>query len=167
MTGSNRDNFDASNSGKMTASESASATAPPQPLLEYVCHPAARNRTITLLTTAFLFICVMLVWLISQSVFMTVLSVVILFGSLAGFYTRTRYCFYDDYLTAKTPLQTLKKEWRQFRSFYPDKNGVLLSPFARPTRLENFRGLYVKFTANRESVMAIVRSKIAFEDDES
>jgi len=138
-----------------------------QPLLEYVCYPAGRNRTITILTTVFLVICVILVWLIAKSIFMTILSVVILFGSLAGFYTRTRYRLYDSYLTVKTPLSTLKKEWTQYRSFYPDNNGVLLSPFTRPTRMENFRGLYVKFAGNKEQVMAIVRSKISFEADES
>jgi hypothetical protein len=138
-----------------------------QPLLEYVCYPAGRNRTVTILTTVFLVICVILVWLISKSIFMTVLSVMILFGSLAGFYTRTRYRLYDSYLTVKTPLSTLKKEWAQYRSFYPDKNGVLLSPFTRPTRMENFRGLYVKFAGNKEQVMGIVRSRISFEADES
>ena len=152
---------------KVAPSDANATAAQGQPILEYVCYPAGRNRTITLLTTVFLLVCVVSVWLISQSPFMTVLSAVILFGSLAGFYTRTRYCFYADYLTARTPLQTLKKEWKQFRSYYPDKNGVLLSPFTRPTRLENFRGLYIKFASNKEQVMAIVRSKITFDGDES
>ncbi len=135
-------------------------------LLQYVCHPAARNLTITILTSLFLILCVALVWLISRSYFMTMLAVIILFGSLAGFYTRTRYYFYDDHLVTATMLHTIKKEWTLFRSFYPDRNGVLLSPFARPTRLENFRGLYIKFAGNKDKVMAIVRSKIDFREDE-
>jgi hypothetical protein len=137
----------------------------PEPLLKYVCHPARRDMRITVLATVFIAVCVVLVWLISYSPLLTFLAVLILFGSLGGFYFPTRYTFYDDHLIVKTTLQTLRKEWSQFRSFYPDKNGVLLSPFARPTRLENFRGLYIKFASNRDQVMQIVRSKIDFEVD--
>lgn len=134
-------------------------------LYEYVCHPAKRNMTITALTTAFLAICVLLVWLTSYSLLLTTLAVLILFGSMNGFYFPTRYFFYHDHLAVKTTIQTLKKNWNQYRSFYPDKNGVLLSPFGRPRRLENFRGLYIKFAGNRDRVMEIIRSKIDFTED--
>jgi hypothetical protein len=139
--------------------------AAPAPLYEYVCHPAKRNTAITVLTTVFLIICVILVWLISFSPFMVGLSILILFGSLAGFYFPTRYYFYDDHLTIKTALHSLRKDWTLFRSFFPDRNGVLLSPFARPTRLENFRGTYVKFEGNRDKVMAIVRARIDYREE--
>jgi len=136
-----------------------------QPLLEYLCHPARRNTTITALTTVFVIICTILVWLISYSIILTALAVLILFGSLTGFYFPTRYLFYDDHFIVKTAVQSLRKEWKQYRSFYPDKNGVLLSPFGRPTRLENFRGIYIKFSCNRDRVLDLVRSKIKFEKD--
>ena len=135
------------------------------PLLEYRCHPAARNIAITVLTTIFVIVCVILVWLISYSPLLTVLGVLILFGSLAGFYFPTRYYFYNDYFVVRTLVQSLKKEWNLYRSYYPDKNGVLLSPFAHPSRLENFRGLYVKFAGNRDQVMGIIRSKIEHEEE--
>jgi hypothetical protein len=134
----------------------------PKPIFEYVCHPAKRNRTITILTTIFLIICVILVWLISFSPFLVGLAIVILFGSLTGFYFPTRYYFYDDHVLIKTTIQALRKDWSLFRSYYPDRNGVLLSPFSHPTRLENFRGTYVKFERNRDRVMEIVRSKIDY-----
>jgi hypothetical protein len=142
-------------------------TASVEPILAYVCHPAKRDMRITALTTLFIIVCVVLVWLITYSIFMTGLAVLILFGSLSGFYFPTRYYFYDDHLIVRTTVQKLRKEWSQFRSYYPDKNGVLLSPFVRPTRLENFRGLYIKFAGNRDRVLEIVKSKIdSGEDDE-
>lgn len=134
-------------------------------MLDFVCHPARRDARITALVTIFIVICIVIVWLISFSPLLTGLAVLILFGSLAGFYFPTRYTLFDDHLLVKTKMQTLRKEWSQYRSYFPDKNGVLLSPFGRPTRLENFRGLYVKFSGNREEVMNIVRSKIDFEGD--
>lgn len=143
----------------------ASGGEAPTPIYQYVCHPARRNRTITVLTTVFLVVCVVLVWLISFSPFLVGLAVVILFGALAGFYFPTRYVFYDDHLLVKTTIQTLRKDWSLFRSYYPDRNGVLLSPFPRPTRLENFRGTYVRFERNRDRVMEIVGSKIAYREE--
>jgi hypothetical protein len=137
-----------------------------KPRLEYVCHPAKRNMTVTLLTTVLLIVCVILVWLISYSIILTGLAVLILFGSLAGFYFPTRYVFYDDHFLVISKVQTQRKEWSQYRSFYPDKNGVLLSPFTRPTRLENFRGIYIKFAGNRDKVLEIVRDRIAFREAE-
>lgn len=143
----------------------AAGNPTPTPIYEYVCHPAKRNMTITALTTVFLIVCVILVWLISFSLFMVALSILILFGSLSGFYFPTRYRFYDDHLLVKTTIQSLRKDWSLFRSYYPDKNGVLLSPFARPTRLENFRGTYVKFESNRDKVMEIVRAHIDYREE--
>jgi len=148
----------------------ATKDSPPAPsddstaIYEYVCHPARRNTAITILTTIFLLVCVILVWFISFSLFMVALALLILFGALAGFYFPTRYIFYDDHIVIKTLIQTLPKRWAQFRSYYPDRNGVLLSPFGHPTRLENFRGAYIRFERNRDRVMEIVRSKIAFEE---
>jgi hypothetical protein len=57
-------------------------------------------------------------------------------------------------------MQELRKKWSQYRSCYPDKNGVLLSPFVRPSRLENFRGTYIRFWNNREEVVSFVKTMI-------
>ncbi|MEZ5357352.1 MAG: hypothetical protein R3F48_00885 [Candidatus Zixiibacteriota bacterium] len=140
-----------------------SAVEQPEPLLEYICHPAKRNRRITVLTTMVIIVCIVLTYFITYSAFMTILAGVILFGALAQFYFPTRYIFFDHAVHIKTTTQTLKKEWSLYRSYYADKNGVLLSPFGRPTRLENFRGQYIRFSGNRDEVMNIVKSKINFE----
>ena len=52
-----------------------------------------------------------------------------------------------------------------FRSFYTDKNGVLLSPFIAPSRLENFRGLYITFDNNRDAVLDFVKEHVISPDD--
>jgi hypothetical protein len=147
------------------SSQATQETSEGKPLYAYLCHPARRSKPITIMVTVFLTICVILVWMISFSVLLTAVAVAILFGSLGSFYFPTRYRFYDDHFVVKTTLQEQKKQWSQFRSYYIDKNGVLLSPFVRPTRLENFRGVYLKFAGNRDRVMELVRSKIDFEED--
>ena len=89
-----------------------------------------------------------------------ILAFLILFGSLSSFYFPTHYRLTDKEITIKTKMQTITKKWSQYRTFYPDKNGVLLSPFVRPSRLENFRGIYIKFWYNKDEVVDFVRGQL-------
>ncbi|HDL04171.1 MAG TPA: hypothetical protein ENH25_08560 [candidate division Zixibacteria bacterium] len=128
--------------------------------LEWICHPAKKNMRTTVLVTIFLFVVIGAVYYATGSVWFGILAVVILFGSLASFYFPTRYRLTEDGIFVKTTAQNLQKKWSQYRSYYMDKNGVLLSPFVRPSRLENFRGVYLKFWYNKEEVMAFVKEQM-------
>jgi len=129
-------------------------------ILDWICHPAKRNMKVTVGVSILIAILVVVVYYATFSVWFTILGFLILTGSLAGFYFPSHYQFTKDKIIIKTKMQTLEKKWSQYRSYYSDKNGVLLSPFARPSRLENFRGIYIKFWYNKEEVMAIVKDKI-------
>jgi len=147
-----------------TAAEKAEPSGTDGESLEWVCHPARRNMTVTLAVSVFILVLVVVIYYVTFSVLFGILAFVILFGSLAGFYFPTRYRLSDDSIMVKTTTQTLRKKWSQYRTFYPDKNGILLSPFARPTRLENFRGMYIKFWNNRERVISFVAARIGSPD---
>jgi len=92
--------------------------------------------------------------------FFGLLGLVILGGSMMPFFLPTHYWFTDRAVHKRYLGIAQRRAWAEFRSSYPDANGVLLSPFARPSRLENFRGLYVRFENNREAVLAIVNDKV-------
>ncbi len=129
-------------------------------ILDWVCHPAKRNMKVTVAVSVFIVILVAAVYYATYSVWFTILGFLILTGSLAGFYFPSHYRFTENKIIVKTTMQNLVKKWSQYRSYYADKNGVLLSPFARPSRLENFRGIYIKFWNNKDEVMAIVKDKV-------
>lgn len=128
--------------------------------LEWVCHPAKKNPRVTVLVTVFLLVLIGLVYYATSSVWFGVLAVLILFGSLTSYFFPTRYKFTEDAIFVKTTTQNLQKKWSQYRSYYVDKNGVLLSPFVRPSRLENFRGIYIKFWFNKDEVVAFVKERM-------
>lgn len=136
-------------------------------ILEWICHPAKKNPKITVIVTLFLFVLVVMVYYMTYSVWFAILAVLILFGSLASFYFPTRYKLTTDEIIVITKMQALHKKWSQYRSVYPDKNGVLLSPFIKPSRLENFRGLYLRFWYNRDEVMAFVKERMSKEKTEN
>ena len=93
-----------------------------------------------------------------RSLFYSLFSAVVLFGSLSSFFLPVRYEFYTDHLKIRTLVRTVSKDWKEFRSFYVDKSGVLLSPFDKPSRLENFRGIYVRFgQADPEEIVKFIK----------
>ena len=147
---------------KTDPSEKAAADKPVDEdiILDWTCHPAKRNKKITVAVSVFIIILVAVVYYATFSVWFTILGFLILTGSLAGFYFPSHYRFTENKIIVRTTMQTLEKKWSQYRSYYADKNGVLLSPFARPSRLENFRGVYIKFWNNKDEVLAIVKDKI-------
>ncbi len=146
---------------KRTVTMSESQTQyPPGETLEWTCHPVKRNPLVSLLVSLFLVAVIVIVYYITASRLFGILAALIMFASLAKFYFPTTYRMTPEGITIKTTTQTLHKPWSTYRSYYPDKNGVLLSPFLQPSRLENFRGLYVMFAGNREEVLSYIKAHL-------
>jgi hypothetical protein len=129
-------------------------------VLEWTCHPVKRRPLVSVLVTLFIFAVVAVVFYTTESKAFGVLAAVVMLASLAKFYFPTTYSLTHKRITIKTTTQTLHKDWSIYRSCYPDKNGILLSPFVRPSRLENFRGVYLMFNNNRDEVISFVKAHI-------
>ena len=138
-------------------------SSPPEtgPALEWTVHPVKRRPLVSLAVSIFVILVAVCVYTWMESHWFTILALLIMLGSLAKFYFPTHYRLTDRSVTVKTTTQTLVKEWKLYRSCYPDKKGILLSPFVQPSRLENFRGLYIMFEGNNDAVTAFVRERIA------
>ncbi|HSG98833.1 MAG TPA: hypothetical protein VLB27_02220 [candidate division Zixibacteria bacterium] len=135
-------------------------SAEPEVRLEWVSQPMRRSLGKTLLAaTSILFAGLAAAW-VMDAPGMGLIAMVIMFATLAKFFLPTRYTFTDSGITVKTTTTKFTRPWHQFRSFYVDKNGVLLSPFATPSRLENFRGLYLTFEDNKAEVVAFLKDHV-------
>jgi len=128
--------------------------------LSWVSHPAADNLKRTFLVIIFLMAIFGGIYLTTESVVLTIVAVLIMAGSMSSFFTQTKYGLNEAGIEIKTLSGRRRFDWGRFRSYYPDKNGVLLSPFVRPSRLENFRGVYIRFAGNREAVVEFIKAKI-------
>lgn len=133
--------------------------------LRWQCHPVRRKPVVSALVSVFVVVICMLVLYSTESQMLTLLGMVVLFASLAKFYFPTSYELSDQGITVKTTTQTLKKRWSQYRSCWPDKNGVLLSPFVERSRLENFRGQYLMFEGNRDEVIRYIEEHLGKPDE--
>lgn len=129
--------------------------------IAWTVHPVKRKPWVSAIATLVVLLFSFLVYVSTESTFFCVLSLLVLFASLAKFYMPTRYTLTESEIIVKTTMQTLKKEWTLYRSCWPDKNGILLSPFVEQSRLENFRGLYLILGENREEAISFIKERLA------
>lgn len=98
--------------------------------------------------------------LIYREAVWVILAVVLLSGAVSPYFVVTYYRMDEEGVRLKQLLTRKKKPWTELRSWYPDRNGVLVSPFDRPSRLENFRGIYLRFGDKRAEVLSVLETKI-------
>jgi hypothetical protein len=128
--------------------------------LTWTSHPFKKNKRNTILVILFIILAPVIIFISTNSLFFLLLSLVILLGSLASFFFPTTYELSPNKIKVKFFINTRETEWGKYRSFYVDKNGVLLSPFAKPSRLENFRGIYLRFEQNKDEVVDFIKQRI-------
>lgn len=133
---------------------------PRREALTWISHPLKKNKRNTLLVILFLVLAPAIVFFSTRSLFFLLLSFLILLGSLSSFFLPTSYELSQERIRVKFFFNTKEMEWKKYRSFYVDKNGVLLSPFEKPSRLENFRGIYIRFNQNKEEVVNFLKERI-------
>ena len=128
--------------------------------IEWSVHPIKKNWKVSVGVVSFLVILCAAIYFSFHSIAFLILSIVIFVGSLAPFFFSTTYILQNDCVIVRSLLRGFSRQWDSFSSYYPDKNGVLLSPFSSPSRLENFRGIYVRFSHNRSEVVSFIREKM-------
>lgn len=131
--------------------------------LEWTVHPLKTNRKVSIGLIIFLIALCTSIYFSFDSLTFLILSVIFLVGSLSSFFLPTTYLLQDNCIIVKTIFRRSARKWDSFKRYYPDKNGVFLSPFLYPTRLENFRGLYVRFNNNKTEVVDFIKQKIGTE----
>lgn len=136
------------------------ADDPARVLFSWRSHPAKRGGRRLWIALGALTVIPLVLWPL-YGPFFGVMAFVILAGSLFPFFLPTRYVLYAGGLESVFLGVHRRFTWTQFRSYYPDPNGVLLSPFVHPSRLENFRGIYLRYNGQAEQVLRVVGERIA------
>lgn len=130
-------------------------------MLSWTVHPFVENWRKSVLLGLFLVLLLFFIYVGFQSIYIAVLSAIFLIGSLYKYFLPFHHHFEADRLVITSCCYKMERPWETFRSFYVDANGVLLSPFAHPTRLENFRGVYVRFGKHSpEEIVNFITNKI-------
>lgn len=89
-------------------------------------------------------------------------AAILLFGSLNDFFLPIRYELNEQGVEAKGLFSHTSLEWNRAKRFHLLADGVKVSPLAGPSRLEAYRGVFLRCSgATREQVVAIVRVRLA------
>ena len=132
--------------------------------LSWTVHPFVENWRKSVVLGLFLILLLFGIYWGFQSIYIAGLSAIFLIGSLYKYFLPFHHQCESDKIIITSCCYRLERSWESFRSFYVDANGILLSPFSRPTRLENFRGVYVRFGKHTpEDIIDFITSKIKSE----
>ena len=88
------------------------------------------------------------------------LSLGLLVASLSRYFFPTRYVLDGAGVGIFHLASRRQIPWGQIRRYTTDANGIFLSPFERPHRLETFRGNFLRFSGNREEVIRFVCTQV-------
>jgi hypothetical protein len=89
----------------------------------------------------------------------TLFSGVVLFGATARFFLPTSYRLDENGVRSRFLGISLGRPWKDFKRYEVYHNGVLLSPFDRPSRLDSFRGMFLLFGPKGEDVIEFIRGR--------
>lgn len=79
-------------------------------------------------------------------------------SALADFLFPVTFVLNSEGAEARMLLKKAAISWGNVKRYYLDNQGIKLSPLDRVTRIEAFRGVYLRFKDNKEEVIATVKS---------
>ena len=121
--------------------------------LSWFSHPA-KERPVAAAVVFFLMLAIYYyVYSVTESPVMVLVAVLVFLISLSTFFFPTRYTVNEKMVTIKYLYTSKERNLSAFRTIFPGRRGVLLSPFLGPSRLENYRGFYLRYGKdNKEEV---------------
>ncbi len=107
----------------------------------------------------------MVYYVMEKNVFMMVLAGVVFSVSLSTFFFPTTYIVDEQKVVIRYAFSARERNMTAFRRAVPESRGILLTPYLSPTRLENFRGFYLRYGKNNKAevdafIQEIIRRQI-------
>ncbi len=120
--------------------------------LEWTALPVRDDHPRSLILVALLVVIPLgLGWWLGGTLFGAI-AFVLLVASVGGYFVPTRYVLDGRGVRVESFGRSKFRPWDEFRNLYVHRDGVFLSPFERPSRLDPFRGLFLRFRGNAEEV---------------
>jgi hypothetical protein len=129
-------------------------------------HPARERPVAAMVVTLFILVVLYLVYNLSGSFIMVLVGILVFLLTLSTFYFPTRYTVDEKRVVIRYMFNIKSRNLSAFRSVYPGLRGVLLSPFLAPSRLENFRGFYLRYGKdNKAEVDSFLKDLLGEEEE--
>jgi hypothetical protein len=119
--------------------------------LTWKSHPARERPLTAALVIIFIFLTLVTVSAIMKSGLMVFLAAGIFILSLSAFFFPTTFTVDEKKVIIRYVFSVKERNLSAFRKCYPERHGILLSPYLSPSRLENFRGFYLRYGKNNKA----------------
>ena len=137
-------------------------TPPTAPELHWTVHPLRHEAPVkTALLVLIILVAPVLVALAFETTAFGFLAAVLLAASMSRYFAPTRYALLQEHVLIAHLGARRTTPWNRIRRRAVLPDGVFLSPFARPHRLDPFRGCFLRFRDNRDEVIAYVEARLA------
>jgi len=129
---------------------------------EWTVHPLAQEgRAKTGLLVAIIVGLTLGVFASFGGVGYSLVTLVVLLGALSRYWLPTHYCLDCEGIhSGHLGIRRLRR-WDEFARLDVHREGIFLSPFVRPSRLDAFRGCFLRCHGNRDEVIDFARRQIA------
>ena len=129
-------------------------------IFEWTSHPLRQKPGKALLFWIVAGFVLGIVYAAFRTVGWVILAALFLIGSLRRFLFPTRYRLTTSGIEIRQAIGKVMRKWSDFKRADFERNGVFLSPFAKSSRLENYRGLFLPYPTERERLEGIVRERM-------
>jgi hypothetical protein len=132
-----------------------------QVLAQWTAHPARRRPRDVALVAAVALLSAGAVLASLESLFLTALAVVFLVVAVAPFLLPTRYVLSEAGIEERRLGRRKARRWQDLRRLQVGREAALVSPFARPSWLDRYRGIVVLLDgADRARVVEILEQRV-------
>jgi len=128
-----------------------------EPILAWKVHLLREQPLKLLLVTPVVLLGLVASYIMFQTFVFTLVALLLFISSLAEYLFPVRYEIDAGGASSRTLVRRTRIEWGRVKKYYLDDSGIKLSPLSRGSRLEAYRGVYLRFGDRREEVIEAVR----------
>lgn len=96
-------------------------------------------------------------YLLTSNALVGILGVAAIFASTAEMFLPASYELNHRGASVRLGLSRTEIEWESVKRLLPQPGGIRLSPLEKSSRLDEFRGVLLRFSGNEEAVLAKIR----------
>jgi hypothetical protein len=128
--------------------------------IAWISHPVVEEPRRAWIVPVFGALTAAVVWSVSQSPAWSAAGLLAVTAASLEWFLPTRFRLDSRGAFRRVCFLRRRLLWPEIRRVCPDSRGVLLSPYPFATRWESFRGLYLRFSGNREAILGFIAQEL-------
>lgn len=126
--------------------------------VSWTVHRAKEHPVKTTIAGIFILLFLVFTFLTLGSI-LTAVAFLVLAVATHTYFLPITYTLNDSGVLVDKRIFSYTYEWTRFRRFFLTSGGVVLSPFAKPNFLDNFRGVHLLLPEDAEKIITLLKNR--------